>query len=115
MFLKQIWTTTTSVTQLRKSSEYGYFLHCLSSSHPPGVTVGGSLVVTPDAPFSVDDLTSDSIFYVQDSQRKAQATRDVFSFYISDGHSQTEAFSVEIDIQVAGVCVLRVCWFRLAV
>uniref|UniRef100_A0A672YIC3 VWFC domain-containing protein n=1 Tax=Sphaeramia orbicularis TaxID=375764 RepID=A0A672YIC3_9TELE len=26
-------------------------------------------------------------------------TQDVFSFYISDGHSQTEAFDVEIDIQ----------------
>lgn len=61
-------------------------------------------MVTPDAPFSVDDLTSDRIFYVQDSQHKAQATRDVFSFYISDGHSQTEAFNVEIDIQVAAEC-----------
>lgn len=61
-------------------------------------------MVTPDAPFSVDDLTSDRIFYVQDSQQKAQATRDVFSFYISDGHSQTEAFNVEIDIQVAAEC-----------
>uniref|UniRef100_A0A4W6CQ63 Fraser extracellular matrix complex subunit 1 n=1 Tax=Lates calcarifer TaxID=8187 RepID=A0A4W6CQ63_LATCA len=39
------------------------------------------------------------IFYVQDGQRKAQAKQDVFSFYISDGHSQTEAFNVEIDIQ----------------
>uniref|UniRef100_A0A672YI55 VWFC domain-containing protein n=1 Tax=Sphaeramia orbicularis TaxID=375764 RepID=A0A672YI55_9TELE len=64
----------------------------------PG-SVGGSRVVTPDAPFSVDDLTSDHIFYVQDGQRKAQAQQDVFSFYISDGHSQTEAFDVEIDIQ----------------
>ncbi|XP_028271092.1 extracellular matrix organizing protein FRAS1 isoform X9 [Parambassis ranga] len=64
-----------------------------------GGSVGGSRVVTPDVPFSVDDLTSDHIFYVQDSQRKPQAKQDIFSLYISDGHSQTEAFSVEIDIQ----------------
>ncbi|XP_051278840.1 extracellular matrix protein FRAS1 isoform X2 [Dicentrarchus labrax] len=64
-----------------------------------GGSVGGSRVVTPDVPFSVEDLTSDHIFYVQDSQQKSQAKQDVFSFYISDGHSQTEAFNVEIDIQ----------------
>lgn len=62
--------------------------------------MGGSRVVTPDVPFSVEDLMSERIFYVQDSQRKADAARDNFSFYISDGHSQTEAFNVEIDIQV---------------
>ncbi|KAM7415601.1 hypothetical protein PAMA_017903 [Pampus argenteus] len=62
-----------------------------------GGSVGGSRVVTPDVPFSVEDLTSDHIFYVQ--QHKARDKQDVFSFYISDGHSQTEAFNVEIDIQ----------------
>lgn len=71
--------------------------------YPPGDSVGGSRVVTPDSPFSVEDMTSDSIFYVQDGQRKAQASQDVFSLYISNGHSQTEAFSVEIDIQVGNV------------
>ncbi|KAM4616687.1 extracellular matrix organizing protein FRAS1 [Polymixia lowei] len=64
-----------------------------------GGSAGGSRVVTPEAPFSVEDLTSENIFYVQDGQRRGQAKQDVFSFYISDGHSQTEAFSVDIDIQ----------------
>ncbi|TMS03411.1 Extracellular matrix protein FRAS1 [Larimichthys crocea] len=64
-----------------------------------GGSIGGSRIVTPDVPFSVEDLTSDYIFYVQDSQHKTQAKQDIFSFYISDGHSQTEAFNVEIDIQ----------------
>lgn len=50
-------------------------------------------------------MSSDSIFYVQDGQRNTQASKDIFSFYISDGHSQTEAFSVEIDIQVGDVAV----------
>lgn len=68
--------------------------------YPPADSVGGSRVVTPDSPFSVEDMTSDSIFYVQDAGRKAQASQDVFSLYISNGHSQTEAFSVEIHIQV---------------
>lgn len=76
-----------------------------SISYPPGGSIGGSRIVTPDVPFSVEDLTSDYIFYVQDSQHKTQAKQDIFSFYISDGHSQTEAFNVEIDIQVTGVCV----------
>lgn len=57
-------------------------------------------MITPDVPFSVEDLMSEHIFYVQGSQHKADATQDVFSFYISDGHSQTEAFNLEIDIQV---------------
>ncbi|XP_061586644.1 extracellular matrix protein FRAS1 isoform X2 [Cololabis saira] len=64
-----------------------------------GGSLSGSQVVTTDAPFSVEDLTSDHIFYVQDSQRKPPTNQDVFSLYISDGHSQTEAFNVEIDIQ----------------
>ncbi|KAF0034366.1 hypothetical protein F2P81_014432 [Scophthalmus maximus] len=65
-----------------------------------GGSIGGSQVVTPDAPFPVDDLTSDHIFYVQDGGREdARPAQDVFSFYISDGQSQTEAFNVEIDIQ----------------
>nr|XP_057925745.1 extracellular matrix protein FRAS1 isoform X1 [Doryrhamphus excisus] len=62
-----------------------------------GGAVGGSHVVTPDVPFSVDDLSSERIFYVQRKGQRAQ--QDAFSFYISDGHSQTEAFNVEIHIQ----------------
>ncbi|XP_041854892.1 extracellular matrix protein FRAS1 [Melanotaenia boesemani] len=64
-----------------------------------GGSLGGSSIVTPDVPFSMEDLTSDHIFYVQDSGLKTPASQDVFSFYISDGSSQTEAFNVEIDIQ----------------
>ncbi|KAF7205299.1 extracellular matrix organizing protein FRAS1 isoform X2 [Nothobranchius furzeri] len=64
-----------------------------------GGSVGGSHLVTTDVPFSVEDLKSGHIFYVQDSRRKPESSQDAFSFYISDGHSQTEAFSVEIDIQ----------------
>ena len=52
-------------------------------------------------PFSVEDLASDHVFYVQDNKRKPQTRQDVFSLYISDGRSQTEAFNVEINIQVS--------------
>lgn len=69
--------------------------------YPPGDSVSGSWVVTPDSPFTVEDMTSGNIFYIQDGQRKA--SQDIFSLYISNGHSQTEAFSVEIDIQVGCV------------
>lgn len=87
-----------------QQTEANFLITVSLSSRPPGGSVGGSRIVTPDVPFSVEDLTSDHIFYVQDGQYKAQAKQDVFSFYISDGHSQTEAFSVEIDIQVTGLC-----------
>ncbi|KAJ3603631.1 hypothetical protein NHX12_028376, partial [Muraenolepis orangiensis] len=59
--------------------------------------VAGSRVISPNEPFSLDDLTSDLIFYVQEAGDHAQ--QDVFSFYVSDGQRQTEAFNVEIDIQ----------------
>ncbi|CAN9512669.1 unnamed protein product [Ophioblennius macclurei] len=64
-----------------------------------GSSMGSSRVVTSDVPFSVEDLTSDHIFYVQDGKQRPAAERDVFSLYISDGNSQTEAFTVEIHIQ----------------
>ncbi|KAM3867993.1 extracellular matrix organizing protein FRAS1 [Diretmus argenteus] len=64
-----------------------------------GGSVGGSRVITPDAPFSVEDLTSDHIFYVQNDHRSVRAKQDVFSLYVSNGHSQTEAFNIEIDIE----------------
>ncbi|CAM4540352.1 unnamed protein product [Leuciscus chuanchicus] len=60
--------------------------------------IGGSHVISPDVPFTIEDLTSDHIFYVQNI-RQANIRQDVFSFYISDGSSQTEAFDVTIDIQ----------------
>ncbi|XP_074526804.1 extracellular matrix organizing protein FRAS1 [Halichoeres trimaculatus] len=73
--------------------KYGF----IENTRRRGGSVGGARVVTPDVPFSLEDLTSDFIFYVQDG--KARVKQDVFSFYVSDGHSQTEAFNVEVDIQ----------------
>lgn len=61
--------------------------------------IGGSRMISPDIPFTIEDLTSDHIFYVQNI-RQANIHQDVFSFYISDGSSQTEAFDISIDIQV---------------
>ena len=65
---------------------------------PPPGGAAGSQVITPDEPFSLYDLTSDLIFYVQEAG--GHARQDIFSLYVSDGHRQTEAFNVEIDIQV---------------
>lgn len=66
---------------------------------PVGGTSGGSRVISPDIPFTIEDLTSDHIFYVQNIHQ-LNIHQDIFSFYISDGSSQTEAFDVTIDIQV---------------
>uniref|UniRef100_A0AAY4BT87 VWFC domain-containing protein n=1 Tax=Denticeps clupeoides TaxID=299321 RepID=A0AAY4BT87_9TELE len=59
---------------------------------------GGAQVISTKIPFTMEDLTSDHIFYVQ-NVRQPNVHQDVFSFYISDGFSQTEAFYVNIDIQ----------------
>uniref|UniRef100_A0A8C7J2L3 Fraser extracellular matrix complex subunit 1 n=1 Tax=Oncorhynchus kisutch TaxID=8019 RepID=A0A8C7J2L3_ONCKI len=63
-------------------------------------SLGGSntRVISPEVPFSMDDLTTDHIFYVQNVQNIEHHYQDTFSFYISDGSSQTEAFNVNIDI-----------------
>ncbi|XP_013870055.1 extracellular matrix organizing protein FRAS1 [Austrofundulus limnaeus] len=63
-----------------------------------GGSAGGSRI-TPGVPFSVHDLTSHHIFYVQDIQNQPRSGQDGFSFYISDGHVQTETFLLEINIQ----------------
>ncbi|XP_031426498.1 extracellular matrix protein FRAS1 [Clupea harengus] len=59
---------------------------------------GGAQVISTEVPFTVEDLNGDHIFYVQ-NVRQANVHQDIFSFYISDGSSQTEAFFVNIDIQ----------------
>ncbi|XP_045551338.1 extracellular matrix organizing protein FRAS1 isoform X3 [Salmo salar] len=63
-------------------------------------SLGGSntRIISPEVPFSMDDLTTDHIFYVQNVQNTHHHYQDTFSFYISDGSSQTEAFNVNIDI-----------------
>ncbi|XP_076856944.1 extracellular matrix organizing protein FRAS1 isoform X2 [Brachyhypopomus gauderio] len=60
-------------------------------------SMGGAHVISPDVPFTMEDLTSDRIFYVQNVHQE-NVHQDVFSFYISDGSSQTEAFDITIDI-----------------
>ncbi|KAJ8398108.1 hypothetical protein AAFF_G00431850 [Aldrovandia affinis] len=65
----------------------------------PGGATGGARIISPDVPFSVEDLTSDHIFYVQNIHQTADHYQDEFSFYISDGSIQTESFNVNIDIQ----------------
>ncbi|XP_066568203.1 extracellular matrix organizing protein FRAS1 isoform X2 [Amia ocellicauda] len=64
-----------------------------------GGVSGSGQIVTPDIPFSVEDIISDNIFYVQSIHHTAEHFQDSFSFYISDGSSQTEAFNINIDIQ----------------
>ncbi|XP_034152338.1 extracellular matrix protein FRAS1 isoform X3 [Esox lucius] len=64
-------------------------------------SIGGSKahVISPEVPFTMDDLMTDHIFYIQNVRQKTDYYQDTISFYISDGSSQTEAFNVNIDIQ----------------
>ncbi|XP_051540724.1 extracellular matrix organizing protein FRAS1-like [Myxocyprinus asiaticus] len=74
--------------------KYGF----IENTKQAGGTIGGSRVISPDVPFTIEDLTSDQIFYVQDIH-PPNIHQDVFSFYISDGSNQTDVFDVTIDIQ----------------
>lgn len=56
--------------------------------------------VTADASFSLQDVLENSIYYFQSVHESIEPTSDVFSFYVSDGFSQSELQSINITIQV---------------
>lgn len=53
-----------------------------------------------DASFSLQDVLEKSIYYFQSVHESIEPTSDVFSFYVSDGFSQSEVQSINITIQV---------------
>ncbi|KAM6269950.1 LOW QUALITY PROTEIN: extracellular matrix organizing protein FRAS1 [Porphyrio hochstetteri] len=55
--------------------------------------------VTADASFSLRDVLQNSIYYFQSIHESIEPTGDVFSFYVSDGFSQSEVQSINITIQ----------------
>ncbi|XP_057287145.1 extracellular matrix organizing protein FRAS1 [Pezoporus wallicus] len=55
--------------------------------------------VTTDASFSLQDVLENSIYYFQSVHESIEPTSDVFSFYVSDGFSQSEVQSMNITIQ----------------
>lgn len=56
--------------------------------------------MTTDASFSIQDVLESSIYYFQSVHESIEPTSDVFSFYVSDGFSQSEVHSMNITIQV---------------
>ncbi|XP_010225197.1 PREDICTED: extracellular matrix protein FRAS1-like, partial [Tinamus guttatus] len=52
-----------------------------------------------DASFSFQDLLENSIYYFQSVHESIEPTNDVFSFYVSNGFSQSEVHSINITIQ----------------
>ncbi|XP_027744997.1 extracellular matrix protein FRAS1 [Empidonax traillii] len=54
---------------------------------------------TTDASFSLQDVLENSIYYFQSVHESIEPTSDVFSFYVSDGFSQSEVQSINITIQ----------------
>lgn len=55
---------------------------------------------TTDASFPLQDVLENSIYYFQSVHESIEPTSDVFSFYVSDGFSQSEVQSINITIQV---------------
>lgn len=55
---------------------------------------------TTEASFSLQDVLEKSIYYFQSVHESIEPTSDVFSFYVSDGFSQSEVQSINITIQV---------------
>ncbi|XP_023676521.2 extracellular matrix organizing protein FRAS1 isoform X1 [Paramormyrops kingsleyae] len=74
--------------------KYGF----IENTNQAGET-GGAQIISPEVPFSVEDLMSDHIVYIQNIQQITDHHHDEFSFYISDGYTQTEAFNININIQ----------------
>lgn len=65
-----------------------------------GETFGPQSAVTTDASFSIQDVLENNIYYFQSVHESIEPTSDVFSFYVSDGFSQSEVHSINITIQV---------------
>ncbi|XP_015220286.2 extracellular matrix organizing protein FRAS1 [Lepisosteus oculatus] len=64
-----------------------------------GEISGSPEIINSDVPFSVEDILSNRMFYIQSIHKSDEHFQDSFSFYISDGYSQTEAFTININIQ----------------
>ncbi|OWK55263.1 Extracellular matrix protein FRAS1 [Lonchura striata] len=75
---------------------YGYIENTRTgeSFGPQSEAVG-----TTDASFSLQDVLEKSIYYFQSVHESIEPTSDVFSFYVSDGFSQSEVQSINITIQ----------------
>uniref|UniRef100_A0A803XZT8 Calx-beta domain-containing protein n=1 Tax=Meleagris gallopavo TaxID=9103 RepID=A0A803XZT8_MELGA len=73
---------------------YGYI-----ENTKTGESFGPQSAVTTDASFSIQDVLENSIYYFQSVHESIEPTSDVFSFYVSDGFSQSEVHSINITIQ----------------
>ncbi|XP_016153247.1 PREDICTED: extracellular matrix protein FRAS1 [Ficedula albicollis] len=75
---------------------YGYIENTRTGeSFGPQSESGG----TTEASFSLQDVLENSIYYFQSVHESIEPTSDVFSFYVSDGFSQSEVQSINITIQ----------------
>ncbi|OXB58880.1 hypothetical protein ASZ78_012724 [Callipepla squamata] len=73
---------------------YGYI-----ENTKTGESFGPQSAVTTDASFSIQDVLENSVYYFQSVHESIEPTSDVFSFYVSDGFSQSEVHSINISIQ----------------
>ncbi|XP_031463336.1 extracellular matrix protein FRAS1 [Phasianus colchicus] len=73
---------------------YGYI-----ENTKTGESLGPQSAVTTDASFSIQDVLENSIYYFQSVHESIEPTSDVFSFYVSDGFSQSEVHSINITIK----------------
>ncbi|NWY04165.1 FRAS1 protein, partial [Nothoprocta ornata] len=73
---------------------YGYI-----ENTKTGESFGPQGAEATDASFSFQDLLENSIYYFQSVHESIEPTNDVFSFYVSNGFSQSEVHSINITIQ----------------
>lgn len=65
-----------------------------------GRQFGPEGTTSSDLSFSVQDVLENHIYYFQSVHESIEPSMDTFSFYVSDGFSQSESSSVNITIEV---------------
>ncbi|XP_032739045.1 extracellular matrix protein FRAS1 [Lontra canadensis] len=64
-----------------------------------GDRFGPGTTSDPEASFPIQDVLENYIYYFQSVHESIEPTHDVFSFYVSDGHSRSEVHSINITIE----------------
>ncbi|KAJ6657516.1 hypothetical protein lerEdw1_002451 [Lerista edwardsae] len=82
------------VIKITTLPKYGYI-----ENTKTGRRFGSGVATSSDLSFSIQDVVENNIYYFQSVHESIEPSMDTFSFYVSDGFSQSESSSVNITIE----------------